>query len=149
MENLMHIYFRFCGALGLLICLALPAKAWTFAEKLGLKAVRDYVQITVLFAPSLCEDPDFPILVQISNNYNETIALTRFTYFARKPERSSKIFGAASSPALDDTLIHPHRSSFRCWSVPDNSLHSTLRNLTNHPLNSVEWFGEILDVTVY
>lgn len=144
----MKILTKFWAVGALVLGLSNAAQAWTLAEKLGFKEVEEYVTIGVSAHPALCEDPEFPIYVQIQNNYNETIEYTKFTYFGKIPGRSSKIYGVLTNRVSTDVILNPQEVYEGCWSIPNKSLPSVQRALVENPPSTVDWFGEIIYVIV-
>lgn len=117
--------------------LAVPAKAWTLLEALGVKEEEDYVDISVAY-DSNCPD-DFPLTIKITNNYNETIENTRFSITGRRDGFSDELYDEGYST---DKIIEPAATYESCWRIPQRTF--ARHDVERDPLQELIWVAEII-----
>lgn len=97
------------------------AAAWTLLEGLGVKEAEDYLNVLVTYDPTQCSDPEYPLLVELGNSYNQATLNVRFAVFGREPNRSSNIYETGvvdSEHYASDYIIEPSQTYLSCWRVP-------------------------------
>ena len=87
--------------------------AWSLLEVVGLAEPKDYVNISAHYDANVCPDPEWPVVIEIINDYDQPVTNVAYEVWGHPVGISRSVY-ASYSGARTDRIIESNDTVSQC-----------------------------------